>query len=175
MMEPPCRLIRYPYVRTIILLTTLALALVAVACGDDTGPDTTASATPTASPRPTEATATQGAESPAPGVRCDAPLPEGPIAFAGDVEYVDVVADAPVPTVLVGVHVDRIETTGEAQEWGDLEYVPGELIETVVIETVPSVEAGDCVLVAGQIRRWACAPDCDAAGLVADTFVVAGL
>lgn len=164
--------------RTIGLLAFAAGALaITLSCGGSGGAGIpTQSPLPdvTASPGPSEAANGSGGQASGTGatIDCDAPLPDGPIALAGIVEYAEIVRSAPVPTLEVGVRVERIETTAEAQDW-EYDYVPGELIDVVIVGSIPVDRPGDCVLIAGQIRRWACAADCDAVGLVADIFEVA--
>jgi hypothetical protein len=53
------------------------------------------------------------------------------------------------------------------------EYRSGEKVEVNILDPLPTpVEVGDCVSIAGSVRRFACGPACDAAGFVADTLEV---
>lgn len=142
-------------------LAAFVPVLVIVACGGSSNPG----ATPTPSAAPVSPT-------PSPDVsRCDSALPEGEVAFQG---HVRLVHDAGPRPRTVEVILDRIAAEPGAAIYGVEEYVPDSILAVTLLEDeLPTPQVGDCVIGTGRVQRYACGAACDAAGFVAEVFVVA--
>ena len=150
-----------------------ALLAVAAACGGgDRAEIPQANETPPSAETPLAESTSPADET---AVACAAPLllGEAPVTFRGRV------TGQPVHGALgtdyqwskVGLRIDEVEVVGTPVT-GQNGYVPGQVVDVFILgQNPPVVRPGDCVLVSGDVHRWACGAACDAGGFVAERFV----
>ena len=153
---------------TLASLFVAGLTTIALACAGGANRGETPSATGTATAGPPVAER----ETPS----CDGPVSqdESPVAFRGRVTGSPSEGESGenYRWLKVPVRIEEVEVTKTPVLW-EYSYVRGETVDVVLItDRAIDVTLGDCVLVTGDVGLWACGAACDAAGFLAESFVV---
>ncbi|OGO46102.1 MAG: hypothetical protein A2W34_01380 [Chloroflexi bacterium RBG_16_64_32] len=147
-----------------------ALLLTLMACGG--GPSLPSPAGDPVPPSPSPSADEAAVEATPPAdetAACVAPLLQGgsAVSFRGLVvgQRKEIFVNTKVP-----VRIREVELSGTPVDW-KYHYIVGEDVDVIIPQDRSrNVQPGDCVLVTGDVGRWACGAACDAVGFLAERF-----